>query len=139
MAKLNLLKRDSLIVKTLAERNMVLRATCQISKIDKHTRYTNIAIQKINIVINNIEYHIDHLWLQGRDYPSYFIDMAVEGQWYDIEFMFYKYRDKINVNDQGITMHGIDILDVWEFTDEKTIAKSEEVFSQIPTVRQFNK
>lgn len=129
---LNLIKRDSLLVKTIADRGMVIQATCQISRIDVKPGYTNIALQKITMIINDKEYHMDHIWLQGQDYPKYFGDMAVEGEWFDLDIAFYPYRDKINKNEYGITMHGIEVVDAWELTNEEVIKTSEEIFKDTP-------
>lgn len=129
---LNLVKRDSLLVKTMADRGITVQATCQISRIDVKPNYTNIALQKITMIINDKEYHMDHIWLQGRDYPEYLGDMAVEGEWFDLDIVFYPYRDKINKNEYGITMHGIEVVDAWELKDEEVIKTSEETFKDAP-------
>ena len=125
---LNQIKRDNVLIKAMAERRIVLQATCQVSRIDVKPNYTNIALQKITIIINNKEYHMDHIWLQGQDYPRYFGNMAAEGEWFDLDIMFYPYRDKIDKNDCGITMHGIEVIDAWELTDKEVIETSEEIF-----------
>lgn len=103
------LKRDSLIVKTLADRQVVINAKCQISAIDKKKYYTNLAIQKITFELNGKEYTMNHIWLQGYDYPEYMEKLAEERAWYDIRFTFYPYRDKIDLNEAGIPMHGITV------------------------------
>ena len=131
---LNLIKRDSILVKAMAERDVVLQETCQVSTILRRADYANIALQKITFTINGKEYHIDHIWLQQRDYPSYFRSMAKEGEWYDIDFVFYQYRDKKQKNADGIMMHGMDVLDIWELTDEEIIKTNEEIFSQAENV-----
>ena len=128
---LNMIKRDSTIVKTIAEREMLVHATCQISRIMRKGSYTNIALQKITFIINNKEYHMDHIWLQQRDYCRHFKDMAVEGKWYNIDFVFYQYRDRIDRNADGIMMHGINVLDAWNLKDKNIIEANEEVFSHV--------
>lgn len=103
------LKRDSLVVKTLADMGTVITAKCQISVIDRKKYYTNIAIQKIEFTINGKEYTMNHIWLQGCDYPEYMEELAEQHAWYNIRFTFYPYRDKITLNEQGIPMHGITV------------------------------
>lgn len=103
------LKRDSMAVKMLADRLTVINAKCQISVIDRKKYYTNIAIQNITFELNGKEYTINHIWLQGKDYPEYIKDLAEQYAWYDIKFTFYPYRDKIDLNENGIPMHGITV------------------------------
>ncbi len=108
------LKRDSMLVKTLADRRMEIKAKCQISVIDKKEYYTNIAIQKVTFELNDKEYYMDHIWLQEQDYPEYMLD---EGEaerfgWYEIYFEFYPYRDKITKNEYGVPMHGIEVFEM---------------------------
>lgn len=104
------LKRDSLIVKMLADRMTVINAKCQISVVDKKPSYTNLAIQKITFELNGKEYVMNHIWLQERDYPEYMKKLAEQHMWYNIRFTFYPYRDKIDLNEAGIPMHGITVI-----------------------------
>lgn len=103
------LKRDSLAVKMLADRLVVINAKCQISVVDEKKYYTNIAIQNITFEMNGKEYTMNHIWLQECDYPEYMKGLAEELAWYDIRFSFYPYRDKIDLNEDGIPMHGITV------------------------------
>ena len=104
------LKRDSLIVKTLADRQVVVNAKCQISVVDKKKYYTNLAIQHVTFELNGKEYTMNHTWLQECDYPEYMKNLAEQYAWYDIRFTFYPYRDKVNLNENGIPMHGITVI-----------------------------
>ena len=103
------LKRDSLAVKMLADRLSVINAKCQISVVDEKKHHTNIAIQNVTFELNGKEYIINHIWLQEYDYPEYMKGLAEEQAWYEIRFSFYPYRDKIDVNEYGIPMHGITV------------------------------
>ena len=132
---LYMIERDSLLVKMVADRSMECTATCQISKIDVKPKYTNIAIQKITILINGRIKHIDHLWLQEQDYPSSLLDIATEGKWVDIDFIFYPYRDKITKNKDGIKMHGMHVLRARE-TEEYAIPDQEKIW-QCEEAKQF--
>ena len=101
------LKRDSALVAYLAENKIEICAECQISVVDVKPNYTNIAIQDIYFEFGGKEYHMDHVWLQERDYPKYMKHEAEEYAWYEIYFEFYKYRDKIDVG-----MHGLDVIEM---------------------------
>ena len=103
------LKRDSLAVKMLADRLVVINAKCQISVVDKKKSYTNIAIQNIEFTMNGKEYTMNHIWLQECDYPEYMKGLAEAQAWYEIRFSFYPYRDKVDLNEDGIPMHGITV------------------------------
>ena len=103
------LKRNSVEVSNFAKNKIKFKAMCQISVIDEKPYYTNLAIQKITFKHKNIEYHLNHLWLQQRDYPAQVLDTVEKYAWYEIEFTFYPYRDKIDVNKRGIPMHGMTI------------------------------
>ena len=101
------LERNSALVAYLAENKIEICAECQISVVDVKPDHTNIAIQDIYFVFNGKEYHMDHVWLQERDYPKYMKHEAEEYAWYEIYFEFYKYRDKIDVG-----MHGLDVIEM---------------------------
>lgn len=103
------LRRDSKEVMVMAMNKVTLKARVQISAIDVKPKYTNIAIQKINFNYKKQDYMLDHAWLQERDYPKGFADKAEEYAWYDIEFTFYQYRDKIDTNEEGRRMYGLTV------------------------------
>lgn len=104
------LKRDSLEVRYMATKKERLTAVCQISVIDKKKYYTNIAIQKISFKYHNKTYEMNHVWLQQRDYPKAMKNKAETHAWYEIEFEFYAYRDKITTNELGSKMHGMKVF-----------------------------
>lgn len=108
------LKRNSFMVKHLADNRIEVYAHCQISAIKRTPHYTNIAIQDINFEFNGKEYSMDHVWLQERDYPEYMLDEgeAVLNDWYEIYFEFYPYRDKTETNEYGVPMHGIEVFEM---------------------------
>ena len=93
----------------LADRLVVINAKCQISVVDEKKHYTNIAIQNIEFTMNGKEYTMNHIWLQECDYPEYMKGLAEAQAWYEIRFSFYPYRDKVDLNEDGIPMHGITV------------------------------
>lgn len=111
MANLTLVKRDGKLVERLSNEKVTMKAVCQISKIDVKTNFTNVAVQKIYFIYNNIEYYFDHVWLQGRDYENCEALADVQpGEWVEIEFTLYPYRDKITKNRKGRKMHGLTLM-----------------------------
>lgn len=103
-------KRDSLEVRYMATKKERLTAVCQISVIDRKEYYTNIAIQKITFKHRGKTYEMNHVWLQQRDYPKAMKDKAERYAWYEVEFEFYAYHDKITTNELGSKMHGMKVF-----------------------------
>lgn len=103
-------KRDSLEVRYMATKKVRLTAECQISVVDVKEYFTNLAIQKITFKYNGKTYEMDHVWLQQRDYPKAMKDKAKRHEWYEVEFEFYAYHDKINTNELGTRMHGMKVF-----------------------------
>lgn len=106
-----LIERNSTLVNYLASQRIKLTGDCQVSAITpKKTRKgnaINIAIQDIYFTFQGKEYKIDHIWLQEVDYPGYFKPVLWEE--YYIEFSFYAYRDKVDVNMCGIEISHIEL------------------------------
>lgn len=122
---LTMLKRDAKIIGKLYQQGTIVKAVCQISKIDPKTNYTNVAIQKVYFTVNNNEYFFDHVWLQGRDYEKTCKELNTleEGTWMEIEFKFYEYRDKITKTERGRMMHGLTVSN-YKVLDQKETEKN---------------
>lgn len=121
---LTILKRDAKIVGKLYQQDTIVKAMCQISKIDVKPKYTNVAIQKVYFTVNNNEYCFDHVWLQGRDYKACNdLSTLEEGTWIEIEFKFYEYRDKVTKTERGRMMHGLTV-NSYKVLDQKETEKN---------------
>lgn len=121
---LTMLKRDAKIIGKLYQQGTIVKAVCQISKIDVKPNYTNVAIQKVYFTVNNNEYFFDHVWLQGRDYKECNeLNTLEEGTWVEIEFKFYEYRDKITKTERGRMMHGLTV-NSYKVLDQKETEKN---------------
>ena len=99
------IERDSNIVIALNKSNTIISATVKVAEKSSQKRgHKNILLEDIVFKYNNINYKINHCWLQEKDYPAGMYESLRENTEIDVQFTFYPYTDASNRGMHGMTI-----------------------------------
>ena len=100
------IERDCNIVKQMNKDNVVITANVKVAEKSSQKRnHKNILLEDITFKYNNINYKINHCWLQEKDYPAGMYESLRENTEIDVEFVFYPYTDASNRGMHGMTIN----------------------------------